>query len=204
MQTGGFFWDPLMVDELKCTGSGSAAVCHRGQRRRRMAGLQEDKGRGSRWSGRDGGGDVCQEVWLYIGANRRKKESLSGILHFSLPIYQSLPFPFPVFTPHLDSRCPFFFSFQHHFWIPHIAFSFSFLSRLLQYMSAHLSSFSFIPFTVLYLSLAPSFHFCLFVSVFTISSMLHLFTGKELGVRSVPVQCRLCHPTKRVGVKHRH
>lgn len=132
-------------------------------------------------------------AWLYIGGNRRKKESLSGIRHFSLPIYQSLPFPLPRFHTTSGLTLSFFFPFQH---------SFSFLSRL--YMSSRLSSPSLIPFIVLYLSSAPSFHFCLFVCVLTIFSLLHLFTGKELGVSSVPVQSRLCHPTKRVGVKHRH
>lgn len=71
-------------------------------------------------------------------------------------------------------------------------------------MSSPLSSFSLIPFIVLYLFSAPSFHFCVFVCVLTIFSLHHLFTGKELGARSVPVQSRLCHCTKRVGVKHRH
>lgn len=133
-------------------------------------------------------------AWLYVGGNRRKKESLSGIRHSSLPIYQSLPFPLPRFSHHIWTHSIHFFPpFQH---------SFCFLSRL--HMSSRPSSFSFIPFIVVYLSSAPSFHFCLFVCVLTIFSLLHLFTGKELGERSVPVQSRLCHPTERVGVKHRH
>lgn len=38
----------------------------------------------------------------------------------------------------------------------------------------------------------------------SVFSSLKLFAGKELGVKSVPARSRLCHPTKRVGVKHRH
>lgn len=174
-------------------------MCHTGQRRRMAGGQREDKGRGSRWSGRGGGGDVCQEGWLgsWVGGNRRKKESLSGISHFALPIYQSLPFSPP--CSHAASGFTLSFSFLSP--LLDSSHCFSFLSRL--YVSSHPSSLSFIPFIVLYLASAPSFHFCLFVCILTISSLLHLFTGNELGVRSVPVQSRLCHPTKRVGVKHR-
>lgn len=104
-------------------------------------------------------------AWLDIGGNRRKKESLSGIRHFSLPIYQFLPFPLHVFTPHLDSLCPFFSPlFQHHF---------SFLSRLyvlssfiLFFHSFHSSLsllctfFPLLPLCVCFnhLLIAPSFH----------------------------------------------
>lgn len=166
-----------------------------------MAGGQrEDKGRGSRWSGRGGGGDVCQEGWLAStseGTEGRKKVSQAFLISLypfiSLCLFLSSCF-------HAASGFTlFFFSFLTS--LLDFSHCFSFLSRL--YMSTHLSSLSFIPFILLYLSSAPSFHFCLFVCILTISSLLHLFTGKELGVRSVPVQSRLCHPTKRVGVKHR-
>lgn len=171
-------------------------MCHTGQGRRIAGGQRGDKGRGSRWGGRGGGGDVCQEGWLgstLEGTEGRKKVSQAFVISL-YPFISLCLFLSPVFTPHLDSFYPFFFCpFQH---------SFSFLSRL--YMSSQLSSFSFVLFIVLYLSSAPSFHFCLFVCVLTIFSLLHLFTGKELGVSSLPVQSRLCHPTKRVGVKHRH
>lgn len=165
-------------------------------------GEREDKERGSRWSGRGGGGDVCQDGWLgstSAGTEGRKKVSQAFLISLypfiSLCLFLSRCF-------HAASGLT-FFSFLF-FSTPLLDSShcFFFLSRL--YMSTHLSSFSFIPFIVLYLSSAPSFHFRLFLCVLTISSLLHLFTWKELGVRSVPVQSRLCHPTKRVGVKHRH
>ena len=57
-------------------------------------------------------------AWLYIGANRRKKESLSGIRHFSLPIYQSLPFPFPRFHTTSGLTLSLFFSFSTLFLLP--------------------------------------------------------------------------------------
>lgn len=176
-------------------GSGWAAVCHTGQRRRIAWGQREDKGRGSRWGGRGGGGDVCQEGWLGStseGTEGRKKVSQA----FVISLYPFISF------------CLFLSTFSHHIWTHSVLFFLPFFNTISpscpDYMSSRLSSFSFIPFIVLYLSSAPSFHFCLFVCVLTIFSLLHLFTGKELGVRSVPVESRLCHPTKRVGVKHRH
>lgn len=108
-------------------------------------------------------------AWLYIGGNRRKKESLSGIPHFSLPFISLCLFLSPIFTLHLDSLCSVFFFSTPQLDSSHCP-SFSFLSRL--YMSSRLSSFSFIPFIVRYLSSAPSFHFCLFVCVLTIFSLL--------------------------------
>lgn len=59
-------------------------------------------------------------AWLYIGGNRMKKESLSGIPHFSLPIYQSLPFPLPLFSHRIWTHSIPFFSFQCHCWIPQL------------------------------------------------------------------------------------
>lgn len=127
-------------------------------------------------------------AWLYIGRNRRNKESLRHSAFLSTHLSASA-FSFPLFSQHIWTRSVPFSHFQQSVF-PSCPCS----------MSTGLSSFSSI---VLYLSSARSFHFCLFVCVLTILSLLHLFTGKELGIRSVPVQSRLCYPTKRVGVKHR-
>lgn len=134
---------------------------------------------------------------------REQKEERKSLRHssflstnLSVSAFSSSPFSHRIWTHSL------FFPFSAPLLDSSHCLSFSFLSRL--YMSSSLSSFSSIAFMVLYLASAPSFHFCLFVCVLTIFSLLHLFTGKELGVRSVPVQSRLCHPTERVGVKHRH
>lgn len=180
---------------------------HTGQRRRIAGGQRADKGRGSRWGGRGGGGDVCQEGWLGSaseGTEGRKKVSL-GIPHFSLPIYQSLPFPLPRFSHRIWTHSILFFppssSFQHHCWIARIASPSPSCPGSIRPLVFHpflsfLSQFCISPRHLL----STSASLC----VLTIFSLLHLFTGKELGARSVPVQSRLCHPTKRVGVKHRH
>lgn len=110
-------------------------------------------------------------AWLYIGGNRRKKESLLGIPHFSLPIYQSLPFPLPRF--HTASGLTLsFFPFQHHCWIPHIASLSPSCPGSIRPLAFH--PFSFIPFSLSllgtffpllplcvcfnHLLIAPSFH----------------------------------------------
>lgn len=108
-----------------------------------MRGQREDKGRGSRWGGRGGGGDVCQEGWLGStseGTEGRKKVSQAFLISLHQFISLCL-FLFPVFTPHLDSLS--FFSFSTPLLDSSHCLSFSFLSRL--YMSSSLSSFSFIP-----------------------------------------------------------
>lgn len=140
--------------------------------------------------------------WLYIGGNRRKKESLLGIPHFSLPIYQSLPFPLPHFHTASGLTLSFFF-FSTPLLDSSHCLSFSFLSRL--YMSSRLSSFSVIPFIVVYLSSPPSFHFCLFVCVLTIFSLLHLFYRERAWREICASAVEIVPPyQERVGVKHRH
>lgn len=165
-------------------------MCHTGQRRRIAGGQQEDTGRGSRWGGRGGGGDVCQEGWLgstLEGTEGRKKVSQA----FVIPLYPFISlclFLSRVFTPHLDSLYPFFSPFSTLVLLP---------------VQAPYVLSSFILFF-------HSFHSCLSLlcTFFPLLPLCvcfnHLLTGKELGERSVPVQSRLCHPTERVGVKHRH
>ena len=141
-------------------------------------------------------------AWLYIGGNRRKKESLSGIQHFSLPIYESLPFPLHPFS--------------HCIWTHSIPFSFSalldssysltvsFLSRF--YRSSGRSHYFFLLYS-LHSSVSPLSTFFSLVLLYVHFNHLLVtlsFQRENLGVRSVPVQSRWCHPTKRVGVKHRH
>lgn len=129
-----------------------------------MGGQREDKGRGSRWGGRGGGGDVWQGGWLgaaLAGTEGRKKVSQAFLI--SLYPFISLCL---FLSPHFHSASGLtlsFFSFSTPLLDSSHCLSFSFLSRL--YMSSHLSSFSFIPFIVLYLFSAHSFHFCLFVCV---------------------------------------
>lgn len=170
----------------------------------------EEEDSGGIKGGEAGGADGAEEEtsargdWLgsaLDGTEGRKKVSQAFLISL-YPFISLCLFLSPHFHTASGLTLSPFFSFSTPLLDSSHCLSFSFLSRL--YMSSHLSSFSFISFIVLYLSSAPSFHFCLFVCVLTIFSLLHLFTRKELGVRSVPEQSRLCHPTKRVGVKHRH
>lgn len=152
---------------------------------------ERDSGRikGGEAGGADGVEEETSAKRAGLAQHRREqKEERKSHRHssfFSTNLSVSAFFPSPVFKPHLDSL---FFPF----WTPPLVssqcFSFSFLSRL--YMSSSPSSFSFVLFIILYLSSAPSFHFYLFVC--------------ELGMRSLPVESRLCRPTERVGVKRRH
>lgn len=175
-----------------------------GQRRRIAGGQQENKGRESRWGGQGGGGDICQEGWL--GSTSEGTEGRKNVS----PAFLISLYPFNSLCLFLSARfrttsgltLSVFPSFHHHFWFPQIAsLSPSWPGSICPLVFHPTVLFLFIAF---YLSLPPTFHLCLFVCILTIFSLLHLFTGKELGVRSVPVQSRLCLPTKRVGVKHRH
>lgn len=88
-----------------------------------MGGQREDKGRGSRWGGRDGGGDVCQGGWLgstLAGAEGRKKVSQAFLISL-YPFISLCLFLSPRFHTASGLTLSFFFSFQHHCWIPHIA-----------------------------------------------------------------------------------
>lgn len=136
-------------------------------------------------------------VWLDIGGNRRKKESLSGI---PLPFISLCLFLSTIFTLHLDSLYPFSlfitsvgFLTWRHFLLPDQA--------LYVLWSFILFSHSFHSSLSLFGTFPP--HFCLFVCLLTIFSWLHLFIGKELAITLVPVVSRLCHRTKRVGVERR-
>lgn len=79
-------------------------------------GQREDNGRRSRWGGRGGGGDVCQEGWL--GSTSEETEGRKRVSQaFLISVYQFISLClFPVFTPHLDS---FYLFFSFHCWIPH-------------------------------------------------------------------------------------
>lgn len=61
-------------------------MCHTERRRRMVGGQREDKGRGSKWGGRGGGGDVCQGGWLgstLAGTEGRQKVSQASFI----PLY---------------------------------------------------------------------------------------------------------------------
>lgn len=110
-------------------------------------------------------------AWLYAGRNRRNKASLRHSPFFPSTHFQPLPLPLP-FLCHICSRSVPFFPLQHPF------FSLSTL-------------FLFLPFIVLYLCSAHSFHsrLCVFECPLTPPS-LH---GKnEPGGRSGPACLRLC------------
>ena len=74
-------------------------MCHTGRRRRIEGGQREDEGRGSKWGGRGGGGDVCQGGWLgstLAGAEGRQKVSQAILISLdsfiSLCLFLSLRF----------------------------------------------------------------------------------------------------------------
>lgn len=80
-----------------------------------MAGGQrEDKGRGSRWSGRGGGGDVCQEGWLgstSAGTEGRKKVSQAFLISL-YPFISLCLFLSPCFHSASGFTLSFFFLFN--------------------------------------------------------------------------------------------
>lgn len=98
-------------------------------------------------------------AWHYIGRNRRNKESLRHSSFLSTHLSASA-FAFFLFSHHIWTHSVLFFHFQQLFFLPAHA-----LCSLVFY------SFSVI---VLHLSAAHSFHFCLFVCVLSILSLLHL------------------------------
>lgn len=136
----------------------------------RGGGSQEDSRRIQ--GGEAGGADGVEEETSARRAGlalhwREQKEERKSLRHSSfLSTHLSVSaFSSPAFSHHIWTHSIHFFPpFQH---------SFCFLSRL--HTSSRPSSFSFIPFIVVYLSSAPSFHFCLFVCVLTIFSQ-----GKSL------------------------
>lgn len=68
-----------------------------GQRRWIAGGQQAEKGRGSRWRGQGGGGDVCQEGWLgsALGGTDGIKGLLGIRLFFPDRLFQPLTVSFP-------------------------------------------------------------------------------------------------------------
>lgn len=88
-------------------------------------------------------------------------------------------------------------------WVPHLASQSPSCPGFEGPLLFLIISFCFIPLISLsLLSLSPLSTY--FMCILTMFSLLYLFKGKNLGMTSVPVQSRCCHPTKRVGVKHRH
>lgn len=143
-------------------------------------------------------------AWLDVGENRRKEESLSGIPYFSPLIYQTLPFFYPLLffiTSGLTPVCLFLLSSVGSLTLlpPFIdqAFKCPLVFSLFLFFHSFHSALSLCD-TLL-------FFLCCFVFVLAIFSLLCKCRRKKSLARDLCQRSAVQrHPTKSVGVKHRH